>query len=152
MTAIREAVPSDFPRLLQIWEEAVKATHSFLARQDFEFFRSELQNRWLPALGLNVFVTAENIIAGFLGYQISGKELKIEALFVDPACFGKGIGRRLLDDIIRPDINVFIDVNEQNPQAMRFYEKYGFIVTGRSETDAFGRPYPLIHMRLGNAG
>lgn len=100
MAAVRKAVPSDFLWLLQIWEKAIKATHTFLAQQDFEFFRSELQSRWLPPL----------------------------------------------------ELNVFIDVNEQNPQAMRFYEKYGFIVTSRSETDAFGKPYPLVHMQLGKGG
>ena len=40
-----------------------------------------------------------------------------------------------------------VDVNEQNPRAIGFYERLGFARTGRSETDDQGRPYPLLHMR-----
>jgi putative acetyltransferase len=40
------------------------------------------------------------------------------------------------------------DVNEQNAQAVDFYEHLGFERTGRSEMDNQGRPYPLIHLRL----
>jgi len=75
MVTVRKAVLSNFPRMLQIWEAAVLETHPFLAQLDFVFFRSELQKNWLPVLALNVFVPTENIIAGFLGYRVSGREL-----------------------------------------------------------------------------
>lgn len=42
---------------------------------------------------------------------------------------------------------LLVDVNEQNPDAVRFYEAVGFEVFGRSETDGGGRPFPLLHMR-----
>lgn len=38
------------------------------------------------------------------------------------------------------------DVNEQNSQAVGFYERMGFRRAGRSEVDGEGRPYPLIHL------
>ena len=41
-----------------------------------------------------------------------------------------------------------VDVNEQNEQAVGFYLKMGFTVTGRSPLDAQGKPYPLLHMAL----
>jgi putative acetyltransferase len=37
-------------------------------------------------------------------------------------------------------------VNEQNAQAVGFYEHLGFQRTGRSDKDSQGRPYPLIHL------
>jgi putative acetyltransferase len=40
-----------------------------------------------------------------------------------------------------------VDVNEQNPEAVRFYEACGFAVVGRSEVDGSGRPFPLLHMQ-----
>ncbi|EAQ80928.1 acetyltransferase, GNAT family protein [Blastopirellula marina DSM 3645] len=40
-----------------------------------------------------------------------------------------------------------VDVNEQNPQACRFYEAQGFVTYDRSELDSSGRPFPLLHMR-----
>ncbi|WP_369804263.1 hypothetical protein [Chitinophaga sp. MD30] len=41
-----------------------------------------------------------------------------------------------------------MEVNEQNVQAVRFYAHYGFKVTGRSETDGMGKPFPLLFMSL----
>ena len=39
-----------------------------------------------------------------------------------------------------------VDVNEQNYQAVGFYEKLGFRKAGRSEKDGSGKDYPIIHM------
>lgn len=40
-----------------------------------------------------------------------------------------------------------MDVNEQNPQAIGFYQYMGFIVVKRSETDMEGKPYPILTMK-----
>jgi capsular polysaccharide biosynthesis protein len=40
-----------------------------------------------------------------------------------------------------------VDVNEQNPEAVRFYEANGFHVIRRSPVDDGGRPFPLLHLR-----
>ncbi|WP_311769057.1 GNAT family protein [Novispirillum itersonii] len=39
-------------------------------------------------------------------------------------------------------------MNEDNPQAVAFYRHMGFTVTGRSEVDGSGKPFPLLHMQL----
>ena len=39
-------------------------------------------------------------------------------------------------------------LNEQNPQAIGFYEHEGFRVYKRTETDEQGNPYPLLYMKL----
>jgi hypothetical protein len=45
-----------------------------------------------------------------------------------------------------------VDVNEQNPRAYAFYQRYSFVDVGRSEVDSAGRPFPLLHMSLVAAG
>ncbi len=40
-----------------------------------------------------------------------------------------------------------VDVNEQNPQAVGFYEHMGFEVISRSPLDSLGKPFPLLHMQ-----
>lgn len=39
-------------------------------------------------------------------------------------------------------------MNEQNPDAVGFYEHLGFRTYKRTELDEEGRPYPLLYMRL----
>lgn len=41
-----------------------------------------------------------------------------------------------------------VTVNEQNPQAVRFYEHMGFEVYKRTACDEQGGPYPLLYMKL----
>ena len=38
---------------------------------------------------------------------------------------------------------------QQNAQAAGFYARLGFRVTGRDATDPSGRPYPILHLSLG---
>lgn len=75
----------------------------------------------------------------------------MEALFVDPVCHGKGIGRSLVKAALAVAPNLTTDVNEQNIGALTFYEAFGFERTGRSELDGQGRHYPLIHLRYSSA-
>ena len=75
---------------------------------------------------------------------------QIEMLFVEPEYFGLGIGKMLLEHArqraLAESATLTLDVNEQNPAALAFYEHMGFVVTGRSPVDGQGRPYPLLHM------
>ena len=41
-----------------------------------------------------------------------------------------------------------VTVNEQNPQAVGFYEHMGFQTYRRTSRDEEGGPYPLLYMRL----
>jgi putative acetyltransferase len=41
-----------------------------------------------------------------------------------------------------------VDVNEQNPDAVGFYQHLGFNVIGRSPLDGQGNPFPLLHLEL----
>ena len=69
-------------------------------------------------------------------------------LFVDPACHGQGVGKRLMRHAIDTLGATQVDVNEQNPQAVGFYQHLGFVVTDRSRLDGDGRPFPILHMKL----
>ena len=72
-------------------------------------------------------------------------------LFVRPEYRGRGCGRKLVEWAVARQEADSVDVNEQNPQAMGFYLRMGFAVAGRSETDDVGRPFPILHLRLGSS-
>ncbi len=74
--------------------------------------------------------------------------VRMEALFIDPSQRGSGVGRALVQHALRLHPDLMTDVNEQNTQAVGFYEHVGFKRIGRSETDSQGLSYPLLHVRM----
>lgn len=54
---------------------------------------------------------------------------------------------RASHDFLNEKVNR-VDVNEQNPKALRFYERCGFTVYQRDEIDGQGNPFPILRMRL----
>jgi putative acetyltransferase len=136
---------SEYSTLLEIWECSVRATHHFLEKKDIEIFKKIIQEKDVfNHVNLTCVRGINNNILGFMG--VSNDSL--EMLFIDAPSIGKGIGKMLLLHAIN-DLNITkIDVNEQNKQALKFYEHFGFKVTSRSELDGTGKPYPILHMQL----
>ncbi len=136
---------TDHPTLLAIWEASVKATHHFLKPADIEFYKKTIQEkRVFDLASLTIIRDAENTILGFMG--VAGDSL--EMIFLHPDAIGKGIGKQLLTHAIE-DLNITkVDVNEQNKEAIKFYERFGFKTVSRSELDGTGKPYPILHMQL----
>lgn len=83
-------------------------------------------------------------IQGFVGVH----DEKIEMLFLLDQARGKGIGKMLLQHAIKHLGAVKVDVNEQNPQAVGFYQRMGFKIESRSPLDDMGKPFPILHMTL----
>ena len=142
MISIRRGTPQDVPRALEIWRSAVDATHGFLTAQDRDEIDEMVANEFLPKAELWLAVDEHEQVAGFL--VMDGK--MIDALFVDPAVHGRGVGTALLDHALQLQPDAIVDASEQATNALPFYLSRGFRVVGRSETDPQGRPYPLIHL------
>ncbi|WPO90128.1 GNAT family N-acetyltransferase [Chryseobacterium sp. HR92] len=140
---IRLANAGDYSRIMEIWESAVKATHDFLAEEDFNFFKEVIPRDYLPHLEVYL-ITEDNEAKGFA----SVAEGNLEMLFIHNDTRGKGYGKTLYQFMKEKTGLTKVDVNEQNPQAIGFYEKMGFKKIGRSEKDGSGKDYPLIHMSL----
>jgi putative acetyltransferase len=134
----------EYPRLLKIWEAAVRATHHFLSEANIEEFRPIVIEQAFPAVKLACARTDAGEIIGFVGTA----NRKVEMIFIDPAHHGSGIGRALMDYAIVQDEAIEVDVNEQNPGALAFYQRLGFEVIARSPVDSLGKPFPLLHLRL----
>lgn len=134
---------SDFDQLAAVWESAVRATHRFLAETDITRLRLLVREQYLPSAKLVGVRDASEWMA-FMGVS----DDMLEALFVRPELHRQGIGRMLVEHAIRDLGVVRVDVNEQNPGAVAFYERMGFVVTARSEVDGQGEAFPILHMRL----
>ncbi|QDT96549.1 GNAT family N-acetyltransferase [Gimesia aquarii] len=141
---ITSLVPSDYLQALELWESSVRATHSFLTEQEIQSLKPLVHSECLLKIPLFCMRDETGGVIGFIGVDIP----KIEALFIDPAWRGKGIGRKLLEYAINELQAELVDVNEQNEQALSFYQHMGFEIAHRSEVDGFGKPYPLLHLKL----
>ncbi len=139
---LRPATAADHPRLTDVWRAAVEATHDFLSPDDVAGYAARMAPEFLPQLDVTV-AEADGRIVGFSGRSGS----RIEMVFVDPAEHGGGVGTLLLDRALAECGVLELDVNEQNPAAVRFYLARGFTQTGRSPVDSDGRPFPLLHLR-----
>ncbi|HEY1073065.1 acetyltransferase [Brevundimonas sp.] len=127
---------------MDIWRAAVDATHDFLAPDDRDAIEAELPS-FFPQAPLLLAVDSSDMPLGFMFLH----EGHLEALFVAPDQHGKGIGKALVHKALTAHPGLTVDVNEQNPKALGFYEHLGFERIGRSAQDGQGRPYPLMHLR-----
>lgn len=132
----------DYLTLAQIWERSVRATHFFLNEEDIEEIKSALIPNYFPNVDLYAVIDNETFV-GFIGLRSN----IIEMLFIDSCCRGKGYGS-LLIDFAKENGAGKVDVNEQNPSALKFYKAKGFRITGRDDKDEAGRPYPILHLSL----
>lgn len=139
--AVSEA---DYPEVVEVWEASVRATHDFLTEADIQFYKPLILQEYLQAVELFCVKDKGKKILGFIGIA----DRKVEMLFIDPVVRGKGIGKALLLYVIREKEVNSVDVNEQNPQAVGFYQRIGFSITGRSATDGMGKPFPVLFMTL----
>ncbi|QDT44002.1 putative N-acetyltransferase YjaB [Gimesia alba] len=141
---ITAVTPADYPRALEVWESSVRATHGFLTEADIQSLKPLVYDHCLTRMPLFCVRDDTETVIGFLGVDSP----KIEALFIDPDWRGKGLGRQLVEYAIK-DLDVeLVDVNEQNEQAVGFYLHLGFEVALRSKRDGFGKPFPLLHLKL----
>ena len=135
---------ADVPRLVEVWEASVRATHDFLSEADIVGYRPVVRDQLFGSMELFCVRDEDGVLTAFSGV----KGAKLEALFVHPAWRGAGIGRRLVRHAVDQRGVTIVDVNEQNPQAVGSYRRLGFEVEGRSELDEQGNPFPLLHMRV----
>ena len=141
---VKERTPWLAADLLDIWEASVRATHHFLSDAEItqikEYVPQALQ-------GVAHLIIAEDETDGptaFMGIENN----RLEMLFLSPKVRGKGLGKQLLQCAV-PNYGVReLTVNEQNPQAVGFYEHLGFQTYKRTECDEEGNPYPLLYMKL----
>ena len=142
--AITKTTEQDLPRLFEVWESSVRASHSFLNEVDIQSLIPLVKNELANFKPIYCLRAGDGNLFAFLG--VAG--FKIEMLFVHPGNRGNGAGRLLSEFAIEVLHASSVDVNEQNYQAMGFYRHLGFRRIGRSPLDPVGNPFPILHLAL----
>ncbi len=129
--------------LLSVWEDSVRATHHFLS--DAEILKIKT---YVPQAlsGVEHLVIAEDTAGqpvAFMGVE----NHRLEMLFLASSARGQGLGKKLMQFGNEKYSITELTVNEQNPQAVGFYEHLGFTTYKRTDLDEEGNPYPLLYMK-----
>ena len=141
---LKNITNKDMEGILDTWESSVRATHDFLSEEDIISIKPQVIEGAKYVSNLLCIRDKNGSIKAFMGIH----DFKIEMLFVSNESRGNGFGKRLVEYAIKV-LNVnYVDVNEQNPQAVGFYKHIGFKVFKKSELDEQGRPFPILHMKL----
>lgn len=140
---VTQREPQLICQLTTIWEDSVRATHLFLSEAEIQEIKAYVPQALTGVSRLLVAERAPGQPVAFMG--IEGPRL--EMLFLSPAERGAGLGRQLLEYGIRHYHLQELTVNEQNPQAVGFYQHMGFETYRRTDCDEQGGPYPLLYMK-----
>ena len=131
-------------QLLNVWEASVRTTHLFLSDAEVNQIKSYVPQALEGVAHLIIVETENGEPLGFMGIE----NQRLEMLFLSPAERGKGLGRQLLQYGMKNYGLQELTVNEQNLQAVDFYEHLGFEIYKKTECDEEGNPYPLWYMKL----
>ncbi len=141
---VQAKTPRLLESLLNIWEASVRTTHLFLSDVEINQIKKYVPQAFSEVERLTAAADASGKPVAFMG--VTGERL--EMLFVAPEVRGTGIGKQLLLHGIESYGVREVTVNEQNPQAIGFYEHMGFATYKRTDFDKEGNPYPLLYMKL----
>ncbi|MCZ9312654.1 MAG: N-acetyltransferase [Methanocorpusculum sp.] len=128
---IRLFVPEDTESVMDIWFSASLLAHDFIPASYWKEQSGAVRDQYLPLSVTYVFVE-EDRVCGFLSI-LNGST--IGALFVAPDCQGRGIGSALLGHVQKAAEVLTLCVYVENSAARMFYEKRGFVLLSRRETE-----------------
>ncbi len=94
----------------------------------------------------------ESEVIGYYSYfNTETYIVKLDNLFVLPEYIGKGFGNYLMDDFlnrIKENRDIKIVTLDADPNAEKFYQKFGFTTIGQLETSIKNRFLPIMELKL----
>ena len=119
---VTDRTPDRINRLLEVWENSVRATHLFLTEREIRSIKEYVPQALNEVAHLIIAEDEAGCAAAFMGIENG----TLEMLFISPEERGKGLGKRLLRYGTEHYSLKRLTVNEQNLQARGFYEHMGF--------------------------
>ena len=138
---VRPMAEGDLPAMLDLWVAAWQAT---MPQIDFVARRGWLADRLAEFAAQEVAILcaidAAEVVTGFV--TIDRRTAYLDQLAVAPSSFGNGVAAATLMQAAKraSPQRVELQVNQDNPRAIRFYEREGFARIEPGTSTASGRP------------
>lgn len=129
MLQLRPAGAADLEAVAAVHEAAARAAYAHIFPAEQTFPREETLRRWQTFAGGLVVAEDDGQVVGFVAFD----DRELHALYVLPASWGRGVGRRLLA-VAGPVRELW--VLRDNARARRFYERHGWRPDGAEATPA----------------
>lgn len=126
---IRKFEKKDINAIMRIWKNENIRTHNFISKEYWENNYKYVKDI-LPDADIYVYILDKQIV-GFVGLNNN----YVEGIFVDVNNQHKGIGTALLDKIKEYKESLTLSVYKKNVNAIKFYEKNNFIITGENTNE-----------------
>jgi putative acetyltransferase len=118
---IRQYKELDLEAVLDSWEVATRLAHEFMTDDFIAQERKNVAEIYMPNTDTWV-AEIDGEVQGFIA--LMGNE--VGAIFLQPACHGKGIGKVLMDKAQEIHGDLEVEVFQANSLGRSFYSKYGF--------------------------
>jgi putative acetyltransferase len=137
--ALRRYAAADEDAAIALWQRTWQAAYpeiDFAAR--VPWWRARWRNELVPAAAI-VLAERNGILVGFVTVDRGTRYL--DQLVVVPDLWGTDAAARLVDEAKRlSPAGLELHVNQDNPRAIRFYRKQGFVIAGPDANPISGRP------------
>lgn len=140
--SLRLAREADLDELTDLWERAARTSHRFMADDDFAEVHATIRDGLLPSMDVWMAEDDDGRPLGLAGVRTDHGVTHLELLYVEPAVHGQGIGTLLLEHAGPSSVEVYAG----NAHGLGFYTAHGFRRLRTHTTDAFGRPFPVVHL------
>ncbi|MBN3870251.1 GNAT family N-acetyltransferase [Nostoc sp. JL33] len=131
---IKKYDPANLDLVSRILEEEIKNSHKFLSNEELKDYIEDTKQELLfinPQYITKIWNIYEDTkIVGFTSVRETSTETIIVSIYVFSAYQKKGYGKKLLNKILSECKAPYsLAVYEENRDAYRFYENFGFKVT-----------------------
>lgn len=138
MVRVRQAVPHDLSRMMEIAQHSVQASQ--WPRDAYEKLFTALElDRIVLVVEESLSPASAAEVLGFIVARKIDSEWEIENIAVTGPARRRGLGSRMMGEFLKVvreqgGKTVFLEVRESNIAANNLYQKWGFLETGRRKS------------------
>lgn len=135
IVTLRPSTPDDLGWLVELRAGVMRADLERLGRYDPERVRRRLRDAYDPTVTRVLVVDGRDV--GSIALRPDGPVLHLEHFYLVPDLQGRGIGGRVLRDVLADTSSeVRLTVLQGSP-ARRLYERHGFVAHDEDPVDVF---------------